>query len=95
MIDLRSRRRDILRRHIFYLYGCGGLLRARVFHHDRLGDAVVDAAVVEVDAVLDEAESAFESGGTVAEGALHGLPERDLSMRELDGAYAQQALSGS
>ena len=55
----------------------------------------MDAAVVEVDAVLDEAESAFESGGTVAEGALHGLPERDLSMRELDGAYAQQALSGS
>src|ERR1035441_1252174 len=66
----------------------------RVFDHDRLGDAVVDAAAVGVEEVLEKAESALQHGGAVAEGALDGLPEGDPVMHQRDDADAQQALAG-
>ena len=64
-----------------------------VENDDGFGEAIVGALVVGVEEVLDEAEAAFEGGGAVAEGALDGLPKRELGMGEGDDANAEKAFA--
>ena len=52
-------------------------LPLHILHHNGLGDAVVDAGVVFVEEILDEAEAALKGGSAIAECALDGLPTRD------------------
>jgi len=63
-------------------------------YYDGFGEAVLGAAAVGVDEELDEAESAFECGGAIAEGSLDGVPEGDVSMHEGDDADLHKALAG-
>jgi hypothetical protein len=51
-------------------------LPLHVLHHDGFGDAVMDASVVFVEEILDEAEAALKGGSAIAKCALDGLPRQ-------------------
>ena len=49
--------------------------------------------MIGVEEVLDEAESPFQRGCSIAEGPFNGLPKGDLVVLQRDDADAQQALA--
>jgi hypothetical protein len=83
--------------------GCGSywgrvggdfLLVAAFRDDDGFSQAVLGAAAVGVDDVLDESEAAFKCGGAVAEGSLDRVPEADAGVDEGDDTNLQEALAG-
>jgi hypothetical protein len=70
------------------------LLVAAFRDDDGFSQAVLGAAAVGVDDVLDESEAAFKCGGAVAEGSLDRVPEADAGVDEGDDANLQEALAG-
>ena len=65
-----------------------------VLHNDGFGDAVMDAGVVLVEEILDEAEATLEGGRAIAECALDGLPTRDSLVFQRNHTDAHEALAG-
>lgn len=55
---------------------------------DGFGEAVLGAHAVLAPEELEKAETSFENGGSITEGALDGLPEPQAGTGERDGARA-------
>ncbi len=61
---------------------------------DGFGQSVLRATAVGVEEELNEAESEFKDGGTVAQGALDGVPEAKVRVDGGEDADAEKPLSG-
>jgi|GEM_PF-4696309 len=63
-------------------------------HDDGLCDTVLHTAAIGMDEVLEEAETTFKRGGSVAQCTLNRMPQGEVTMHKRDHANFHEALAG-